>query len=87
MGRKHKNFNEMSVANGKTWNEQEIDCAQKKYHKNNISLAEYTNQIKNMNKIDLDQHATSVYVLPRENRDNLIDQLIKEFKKKISYFI
>lgn len=81
MGRTRKNLNEMSVSNGKIWDGDELECSRKNKYKNNISLAAYIEKINKMNKIDLDQHATSVYVLPRENREVLIEQLIKEFKK------
>lgn len=79
MGRKRKNLSEMSVANGKVWDGNELNLFNlKKYDCS--TAAEYEVKIRNMNKFDLDQHATSVCVLPRENKEGLIEQLLKEFK-------
>lgn len=43
------------------------------------SLNEYKTKLEQMNKFDLEKHAISMYVTPRDNRDNLIAQLLKEF--------
>lgn len=82
MGRKRKNLSEMSIANGKVWDGNELESSNSHKYKKDISLADYIQEINQMNKLDLDEHATSVYVMPRENRQSLIDQLIREFKNK-----
>lgn len=83
MGRKRKNLSELSIANGKVWDDNELNCSISSHPYKNTSLANYESEIRGMNKIDLDKHATSLFILPRENRDNLIDQLLKEFKNNL----
>lgn len=80
MGRKpKKKIGEMSVANGKIWNHDDIALAGYNPYLN-LSLAEYENQIKNMNTFDLQSHAVSVLVPVEKKRESLINNLIKEFQ-------
>ena len=50
------------------------------------SAEQYESELKKMNLLDLQAHASSVYVTPRDNRDSLIRQLVSEFQiKKLKY--
>lgn len=80
MGRLKKNLKEMSIANGKLWNHEELSRAKvggEKY----LSLAatDYENKIKNMNLLDLQLHASQILVPIKDNREVLIKNLLQEF--------
>ena len=46
----------------------------------------YEDQINNMNKSDLQAHATKVGLVPIDDRNNLISRLKREFNKHVSIF-
>jgi regulatory protein YycH of two-component signal transduction system YycFG len=51
-----------------------------------LKEAEYSSQIKAMNKSDLHSHAIKLGILPVENRDLLTKRLVREFKKHVLSF-
>jgi len=82
MGRPRK-IKEMSVANGKIWNEDEI-TVNSKHPFFSLSLAAYEEKIAGMNLFDLQNHAVEVLVPVKDKRELLIKNLITEFKIKKS---
>jgi len=46
------------------------------------SLDEYKSQLANMNALDLQKHATDVGEIPRDNRESLINNLLKKFQER-----
>ncbi len=70
---------------GKIWNESAgltETVGHKKASKQKVSTAainEYREKLEKMNKFDLEKHAVSMLVTPRDNRENLIAELVKEF--------
>lgn len=78
MKNKKLKLNEMSVANGKIWNSDEINLKGRNNHL--ISLAQYEEKINGMNLFDLQNHAVENLVPVKEKRESLIASLIKEFK-------
>ena len=47
---------------------------------------EYTDYLKNLNKSDLQAHATKMGLVPVDNRDTLTQRLVREFKKHVSAY-
>ena len=88
MARKKK-VSQLNVANGKAWGgAQSIDELLGIYDNPYSvgSLEAYESQIRDMNEYDLHSHAASVYVMPRDNRESLIGQLLKEYQVKTSKY-
>ena len=83
--KKKFDLNSAHLNTGKIWDESpdlEDSVGHKKEKVSKVSIAslnEYREKLNNMNKFDLEKHAISVYVTPRDNRENLINQLLKEF--------
>lgn len=72
-------LNEMSIANGKVWDQGEIELQGKNIY-SSLSLAEYEEKLNNMDMFDLQIHAVNSLVPVKEKRETLISNLIKEFK-------
>lgn len=83
MGRPRKKINEMSIANGKIWNQDEIPLRDNHPY-SSLSLAQYQEKINKMNLFDLQNHAVEVLVPIKDKRDLLIKNLITEFKLRKS---
>ena len=77
MGRLKKNLKEMSIANGKIWQD---DQSIVKHPYLSLGVEGYENKIRAMNLLDLQTHASSILVPIKENRETLIKALLKEFK-------
>lgn len=84
MARKRK-VTELNVANGKAWNgaksiDELLGIYENPYSVGSIEA--YETQIRAMNEYDLHSHAASMFVIPRDNREFLITQLLREYKTK-----
>ena len=51
-----------------------------------LDINEYTNYLNELNKSDLQSHATRIGLIPVDNRDILTKRLIKEFTKYASMY-
>ncbi len=51
-----------------------------------MDLEEYQGQLREMNRTDIQAHATTLGVVPVENREMLEKRLTKEFQKHVSSF-
>lgn len=79
-------LDKMQTSTGKVWetgDEQKPLNRLEKFYTNYsaASLDEYENQLKVMNALDLQKHATEVGEAPRDNRDLLISNLLKKFQE------
>lgn len=77
MGRLKKNLKEMSIANGKIWQD---DQSITKHPYLSLGAEGYESKIRAMNLLDLQTHASSILVPIKDNRESLIKTLLKEFK-------
>lgn len=53
---------------------------------NTMDVGAYTDQLDDMNKADLQSHATTVGIIPIDNKDLLKKRLIAEFQKHVSAY-
>jgi len=60
------------------------DTGTSKY--NTLDVGVYIDQLKQMNKSDLQSHATTVGIIPIDNRDLLQKRCVTEFPKYVSSF-
>ncbi len=51
-----------------------------------MDVDEYTDYLKNLDKSDLQAHATQMGLIPVDNRNTLSQRLIREFKKHVSAY-
>lgn len=87
MAKKKLNLNEMHQAHGKDENKDSVqsldqlwgDDGMSKYK--TLDLMEYTNNLAEMNKSDLQNHAAKLGLVPIDSREILVKRLISEFKK------
>ncbi len=93
--KKNKKVVDLTQADGK---EEKIETVQKprtldqvwgdtglwKY--NTMEKEEYSNQLKEMNKSDLQAHASRIGLIPVEDRSVLTKRLITEFKNHVSKY-
>lgn len=91
MKKKVKNINQLSQTHGKleekeyktldqVWGDEGI----LKYK--TLDESEYLNSLKQMNKSDLQAHASKFGLIPVDDRETLTKRLIKEFKKHASLY-
>ena len=91
MKKKVKNIGELSQTHGKL-EEKEYktldqiwgDDGIRKYK--TLNEVEYTASLKEMNKSDLQAHASKFGLIPVDDRETLIKRLVKEFKKHVSMY-
>lgn len=87
MAKKKLNLNEMNQAHGKDENKDSVqsldqlwgDDGMSKYK--TLDLIEYTSNLAEMNKSDLQNHAAKLGLVPIDSREILVKRLIAEFKK------
>jgi len=60
------------------------DTGHSKY--NTLEESEYEDSLGEMNKSDLQTHATQVGIIPVDNRDMLAQRLIREFRNHVNSF-
>lgn len=79
----------MKTSTGKVWdsadNEKPLNQL-KEFNYSNYTAAsveEYASELKDMNALDLQRHATEVGEIPRDNRNTLIENLLKKFQEAI----
>jgi len=51
-----------------------------------FDVKEYENRLREMNRTDIQAHATKLSVVPVENRDMLEKRLVREFEKHVSSY-
>lgn len=51
-----------------------------------LDLNEYTDYLNDLNKSDLQSHATRIGLIPVDNRETLTKRLVKEFSKHVSMY-
>jgi len=91
MKKKVKNIGELSQTHGKT-EEKEYrtldqiwgDDGIRKYK--TLDESEYLLSLKEMNKSDLQAHASKFGLIPVDDRETLIKRLVREFKKHTSLY-
>jgi hypothetical protein len=87
MAKKKLNLNEMHQAHGKDESRNSVqsldqlwgDDGMSKYK--TLDVSEYTQQLAEMNKSDLQNHAAKLGLVPIDSRDLLVKRLVAEFKK------
>lgn len=87
MAKKKLNLNEMNQAHGKDENKDSVqsldqlwgDDGMSKYK--TLDLMEYTSNLAEMNKSDLQNHAAKLGLVPIDSREILVKRLVSEFKK------
>jgi hypothetical protein len=87
MAKKKLNLNEMHQAHGKDENKDSVQSLDQIWGDDGVSkyktldLMEYTNNLAEMNKSDLQNHAAKLGLVPIDSREILVKRLIAEFKK------
>lgn len=73
----------MKVATGKVWDgETELNNLDGFVRYSTANVDDYKVQLGGMNALDLQKHATQVGEIPRDNRETLINNLIKRFQER-----
>jgi len=91
MKKKVKNIGELSQTHGKLEEKEYKSLDQiwgddgiRKYK--TLNESEYLNSLREMNKSDLQAHASKFGLIPVDDRETLIKRLVKEFKKHASNY-
>ena len=53
---------------------------------NTMNLDEYSDQLQEMTKTDLQAHATKIGLIPVDSREMLSQRLVREFKRHVSSY-
>jgi len=92
MAKKKLNLNEIHQAHGKDENRDTVQSLDQLWGDDGLSkyktldLAEYTTQLAEMNKTDLQNHAAKLGLVPIDSRDLLVKRLVAEFKKHVTKY-
>jgi len=87
MAKKKLNLKEMHQAHGKDENRDTVQSLDQLWGDDGLSkyktldLTEYTTQLAEMNKTDLQNHAAKLGLVPIDSRDLLVKRLVAEFKR------
>ena len=92
MAKKKMNLNDLHQAHGKDEEKKSVqsldqlwgDTGQSKY--NTLDLNEYTAKLAEMNKTDLQNHASKIGLVPIDSRELLVKRLVAEFKKHVNRY-
>lgn len=84
-------LSELSQTHGKVENKEYVTLDQiwgdnglSKYK--TLDENEYTNYLNELNKTDLQAHASQVGLIPVDNRESLTKRLVKEFRKHVALY-
>jgi len=92
MAKKKLNLNEMSQAHGKDENKDYVQSLDQLWGDDGLSkyktldVSEYTQQLAEMNKTDLQNHAAKLGLVPIDSRELLVKRLVAEFKKHVTKY-
>lgn len=92
MAKKKLNLNDIHQAHGKDENRDSVQSLDQLWGDDGLSryktldLAEYTANLAEMNKTDLQNHAAKLGLVPIDSRELLVKRLIAEFKKHVTKY-
>lgn len=92
MAKKKLNLNEMHQAHGKDENKNSVQSLDQLWGDDGLSkyktldLVEYTSNLAEMNKSDIQNHAAKLGLVPIDSREILVKRLVSEFKKHVTKY-
>ena len=92
MAKKKLNLNEIHQAHGKDENRDSVQSLDQLWGDDGFSkyktldVSEYTQQLAEMNKTDLQNHAAKLGLVPIDSRELLVKRLVAEFKKHVTKY-
>lgn len=92
MAKKKLNLNDIHQAHGKDESRNSVQSLDQLWGDDGLSryktldLTEYTSQLAEMNKTDLQNHAAKLGLVPIDSRELLVKRLVAEFKKHVTKY-
>lgn len=92
MAKKKLNLNDIHQAHGKDESRNAVQSLDQLWGDDGLSryktldVSEYTQQLAEMNKSDLQNHAAKLGLVPIDSRELLVKRLVAEFKKHVTKY-